>query len=67
VDTASFEPTFLIVFVKTGFSPRALFLTAYTVDACALTSRLPSLSLIDLIYGRHKSDVGVGSGHRRRF
>jgi hypothetical protein len=24
--------------------------TAYTVDACALTSILPSLSLIDMIY-----------------
>jgi hypothetical protein len=27
-----------------------IFRTAYTVDACALTSILPSLSLIDMIH-----------------
>jgi hypothetical protein len=42
--------------------------TAYTVDACALTSILPSLSLIDdTLYAVHKRDAGVGSGRRRRF
>jgi hypothetical protein len=36
-----------------------IFHTTYTVDACALTSILPSLSLIDILYGGHKSDAGV--------
>jgi hypothetical protein len=41
--------------------------TEYTVDACALFSILPSLSLkiyIHIFYGGHESDAGVGSGRR---
>jgi hypothetical protein len=42
--------------------------TAFTVDACACTSILPLLSLIDMtLEGEHKSDAGVGSRRRRRF
>jgi hypothetical protein len=42
--------------------------TAYTVEACALTSILPSLSLIDMVYCTpDTSDASVGSGRRRRF
>jgi hypothetical protein len=40
---------------------------AYTVDAGALTSILPSVSLIEMIffYGGHKTDTGVVAGRRR--
>jgi hypothetical protein len=41
--------------------------TAWAVDACSRTCILPSLSLIDILYGGHKSDAGVGSGRWRRF
>jgi hypothetical protein len=41
--------------------------TAYTLDACPLTSILPSLSFIDIFYGGHKSNAGVGSERRRRL
>jgi hypothetical protein len=42
--------------------------TAYTVDACSLTSILPSLHLIDdILYGGYTSDACVGSERRRRF
>jgi len=40
---------------------------AYTVDACAPACTLPSLSLIDMTYGGHKSGAGFCSGRRRRF
>jgi hypothetical protein len=35
---------------KTCFVSDFILHTAYTVDACALTSRLLSLSLIDMVY-----------------
>jgi hypothetical protein len=41
--------------------------TSFTVVVCALTNILPSLCLVDIEYGGHKSDAGVGSGRRRRF
>jgi len=45
-----------------------ILLTAYTVDACALYSRLPSLSLLDTIYlTADTSDADVDSWRRHRF
>jgi hypothetical protein len=38
--------------VKTCFVFHFIIHTAYTVDSCALTSILPSLSLIHMIYFR---------------
>jgi hypothetical protein len=50
---------------KIGFVFDLILHAAYTVCACALTSILPSLSLIDMTYC--KADTGVGSERRRRF
>jgi len=43
---------------KIGFVFDFILHNAYTVDACALTSILPSLFLIVMIYGGHKRDYG---------
>jgi hypothetical protein len=41
--------------------------TAYTVVACAITSILTSLSLIDIYCKADTSDAGIRSGRQRRF
>jgi hypothetical protein len=53
---------------KICFVSDFILYTAYTVDACAIVSTLPSLSLIGMVYfTADTSDAGVGSGLRRRF
>jgi hypothetical protein len=46
-------------FRKICFVSDFILYTVYTVGAYALTSILPSLGLINMIYGGHKNDASV--------